>query len=254
MKRYVTVALPPVDEAYPWRAVVRGLERIGYTVRMGAGEFEKSEFLVTWSPWNQSFRQALAGHFERAGKPVIVLENGWLSPLAGQPFYQAALGGWNGTGRLPLTADRFDRRWRSWGVSLAPWVEPAGRHALVIGQKGGPNDDRTAAPDWHENVVIGRETVIRRSPRSSRPLALDLAQACEVHVWTSNAASWALAAGVPVIQHGPNLMVSELASRPGQPLKYGDREAVFSGLAEAQWTADELSAGTPFTRLLDCVI
>lgn len=242
------LAVPPVEDAYPFQAICLGLQRIG--IQWTTDRSADADILVTWSPWNGSLRKTLANCFSARGKPVIVLENGWLNPhpLAG-PMYQCALDGWNGTGRFPSGHDG-GARWRSFSLPMAPWVSPARPgHVLVIGQKGGPDDDRTATPDWHERLALPG-AVIRRPARSSRPLVADLASASEVHVWTSNAAAWALLLGVPVVQHGPNLMVCELASRPGRPLLQGVRESVFARLAWAQWTADELAAGEPFHRLL----
>ena len=45
------------------------------------------------------------------GKPVIVMENGWLSPVSQVPYWQLARDGWNGTGTFPAGGPD---RWRSW--------------------------------------------------------------------------------------------------------------------------------------------
>ena len=184
-------------------------------VMLGAGA------LVTWSPWHGSQRQALEHRYRAEGRPVIVMENGWLSPVSQVPYWQVARDGWNGTGTFP---DGGPARWRSWGLSELPWVQRTG-YALICGQRGHPSDARTALPGWHERLQAGQLPVVRRPRDATRPLLADMQGAAEVHVWTSNAASVAIMLGIPVVQHGPNLMVSALASRPGAPLYRGDRGA-----------------------------
>lgn len=240
----VCLAIPPVDENYPWRAAKAGLERLGFTVHMGIDLL--ADALVTWSPWHGSRRQALESSYRAAGKPVIVMENGWGSPIAGVPYFQAALDGWNGTGRFP--AGGPERR-ASWPAPLLPWQNNPAGYVLVIGQRGHPCDNRTSPVGWHQTLHFDGP-IIRRPRDATRPLAADLSGAREVHVWTSNAASHAIWAGIPVVQHGPNLMVSALASRPGQPLFRGERTAELDRLAWAQWTSAEISTGEPFARLL----
>jgi hypothetical protein len=240
----VCLAIPPVDDAYPWRAVSAGLQRLGMFVMVGA--HVDCDALVTWSPWNGSRRQALQGRYAADGKPVIVMENGWLSPISGVPFWQVARDGWNGTGRFSAGGGA---RWRSWVLTEQPWVTREG-YALICGQRGHPTDPRTAVPGWHERLQAGQLPVVRRSRDAMRPLLADLKGASEVHVWTSNAASAAVVLGIPVVQHGPNLMVSAMASRPGEPLYRGDRGPELERLAWAQWSQQELEGGGPFDRLL----
>jgi hypothetical protein len=241
----VCLAIPPVDDNYPWRATKAGLERLGFTVHMGIDLL--ADALVTWSPWHGSRRQALESSYRAAGKPVIVMENGWLSPLHDMRFYQVALDGWNGTGRFPAGGSD---RWRMWHIPITAWTERRDGYALIVGQRGHPSDDRTAVPGWHERLPAAELPVLRRHREATRPLLADLKGASEVHVWTSNAASVAVLAGVPVVQHGPNLMVSALASRPGAPLYRGERAPELERLAWAQWTREELAIGEPFARLL----
>lgn len=206
-----------------------------------------ADALVTWSPWKQSYRQTVEAQFVADGRPVIVVENGWLSPVNAIPHYQIALGGWNGTGAFePGPA----RRWRSWGISPLRWKSD-GLYALIIGQRGHPCDDRTAAKGWHERVEIDYPLVIRRGRADQTPLKHHLAKAAEVHVWTSSAATWALLYGVPVVQHGPCLMTSDLCSRPGDVRVFPERTPVFERLAWAQWAADEIETGVPMARLLE---
>ncbi|MDE2470756.1 MAG: hypothetical protein KGL35_18930, partial [Bradyrhizobium sp.] len=198
-----------------------------------------------WSPWKRSHREYLAKVFSKDGRRVIVVENGWLSPINGTDFFQIAEGGWNGTGRFRSGAPD---RWHSWYAREMPWRTHPG-YELVIGQRGHPFDDRTARPDWHLRLDLGDSPVVRRARDTLTPLAADLSGAAACHVWSSNAASHAVLAGVPVVQHGPNLMVGALASRPGEPLYFGPRTHEFERLAWAQWSRSEISSGLPFARM-----
>lgn len=242
MRAFVAV---PQSDPYPWREINAGLEACRFAVESLSSP-DACDVLATWSPWKGSIRHRLANHFGEANKKVIVIENGFLSPINGQPYYQVALDGWNGTGTFPAGDGS---RWASWGLEPTPWVERPER-ALVVGQRGHPDDDRTSKPGWHCIVGVNDPLAIRRDRDCRRPLSDDLDQVDRCHVWTSNAASNAIMAGVPVVQHGPNLMVSELASRPGEPLRRPDRLPVLERLAWGQWNLDELASGEPFARLL----
>lgn len=242
----VCIGIPPLDE-YPHAAVTAGMKRLGYEC-VPASVLADADMLIVWSPWNGSHRQLLQRHFEGQGKPVFVMENGWLSPIGRTEYFQLARGGWNGTGQAP-PGDAA--RWDGFGVALRPWREEnSGSYDLIIGQRGHPHDARTAPPDWHVNLRVANRQTILRARNSGRSLTLDLAAATVCHVWSSNAASHAIAIGVPVIQHGPNLAVSALASRPGEPLFRGDRAPELIRLSGAQWMAAELETGAPFDRLL----
>jgi hypothetical protein len=239
--------LIPNMEPYPRAAILAGLSAAG----IGHGRLSQADALVTWSPWNESYRAGWVKVFESERRPIIVVENGWLSPVNGVPYFQVALDGWNGTGRFP-TGDAS--RWNAWGVPMEAWRHRAvGGTVLVCGQRGHHSDPRTSTKDWLETVQhpswAGR-TVVRRPREILRPLAADLEQAAECHVWSSNAATHAILAGVPVVQWGPNLMVSALASRPGEPLRCDPRAPVLAPLAWAQWSAEEIATGLPFARLM----
>lgn len=245
--RTAYVCIPPLEDEYPFKSVCDGLRRLGIQPRNDIN----CDMLVTWTPWLGSHRYAAEDQFKRQGKPVIVVENGWLTPLHGVPYYQAALGGWNGAGAFDRWPDV--ERWDSWKQPIAKWRSPRAGHALVIGQRGHPTDRRTAPGCWSPAMVETDLPVLWRERTAPRSLLYDLANAGEVHVWTSNVASWALVCGVPVVQHGPQLMTGAMASRPGEPLKRELREMEFYRLTRAQWSRDELTTGLPFGVLLDMV-
>lgn len=238
------ICVPDIPEHYPFRALQTGLTRLGY---LPTPDWQRADALLTWSPWLGSHRAALAETYRLSGRPVIVCENGWLQPIRGRTFYQLAFDSWNGTGSYPVGGPD---RWASWGVDLMPWrADPLG-YSLVIGQRGHPIDDRTAKPGWHETVHVEGLRVRRRARDCAIPLEVDLAGARDVHVWTSNAASWAVINGVPVIQHGPNLAVSELASRDPARYAFPDRLGVLERLAWSQWDIGALASGEALAWLL----
>lgn len=238
------VLIPHTPE-YPWQEVERGLKSLD----IGITDHGDENILITWSPWVGTLRDGVMREFQAFQKPVIIMENGWLSPIQGKAFYQVALNGWNGTGRF---WPGNDERWLSWRINLAQWRLNVSGTCLIIGQRGHPFDPRTMPTGWFETFTPKDERRIVRRPRdASRPLRADLDEADVVHTWSSNAASWAVVAGVPVVQHGPNLMVSALASAPGAPLCLNPREPVLERLAWAQWDSDELATGEPFYRLLE---
>lgn len=240
----VSIAIPDAAE-YPLGAVRAGLQNIGHEVV----DSMTGDLLVTWTPWMGSYRDKIMRMFEARGCPVVVMENGWLSPIGGRKYFQVAYEGWNGTGRYPGAAAS---RWDSWGLHLASWEE-GGRHELVIGQRGHPYDKRTSTKHWHEEVQINSDLEVIRRARDCKVLLADhLAGARCCHVWSSNVASWAVVCGVPVVQHSPRpyLMVHDLASLAGLELRRPDREPILRRLAWAQWNEAELTAGEPFARLL----
>ncbi len=239
MKR-AALCVPPQPE-YPWQAISAGLRDLGFEPDMRCPE--DADVLVTWSPWVGSIRAMLQASFDARGAPVIVMENGWLNPIKGVPHFQVALDGWNGTGRFPVGPAR---RWDEWGLTVLPWLPPLlegdlRQHALVIGQRGHPYDLRTAPPNWHKTVEINHDAVLRRDRGDDGP-----------ELGAQVAVAWALMLGRPVVRHGPNLMVSALASRPGEPLlRSPARLDVFRKLAWGQWNEDEIATGVPFARLLE---
>ena len=239
----VRLAIPNAAP-YPHSAVLAGLRRFGVEVTTG----DQHDWLLTWSPWLGSHRDALVRQAHRNNAAVVVLENGWLSPIGGVPYYQIALGGWNGQGRF-FPGD--GSRWRSWGLPIWPW-RGAGNKALVVGQRGHPSDRRTAPPRWHETVDIPEPWEVTRRGRDAREdFFVQLALTDRVVVWSSNAASWAIVHGVPVHYLGPTLMVAECAAfglgldHPVTP----ERQPALERLAWAQWTAAEIESGEPFARL-----
>lgn len=234
----------PRDDRYPWQAVDAGVRAAGLRPVTGS----PWDVLVTWSPWVRSPRERLA----RMSRTVVVLENGWLSPIQGKRYYQVQLNSWN-RGHGARFVGGGPERWQSWGVHLAPWRHHLRAPYMVLGQAGHPYDRRSAAPNWANEILdyYAPAGAFLRPKASGTLLSQDIDRAGAAVTWSSNAASWCLVHGLPVIAYSETLMTRDLAVGPGEPWLPGDRESVFSALAWAQWNAEELASGEPFRRLLD---
>ena len=241
----------PQGDRKPWRECIAGCERLGPTQPGVPDRFGPDDVVVGWSMFRGSRRWAVYRAVKAAGGRAIILENGWLSPLAGARYFQVALDGWNGTGHFP---DESPDRWASWNVPLQPWRQD-GRHVLVLGQKAQSiGDARRMPPGWAQSLRLEtRRPVLRRMPGAARPLEQDLRGAWCTVTWTSTAAIKGLVAGIPAFHCGPNTLCPEL-SKPGLDVEapiYPDRQPVFERLAWCQWTAEEIATGEPFARLLE---
>ncbi|MGK9169764.1 hypothetical protein KXR53_25855 [Inquilinus limosus] len=234
----------------PWRECVAACQRMGPTSTELPDRFEPEDVLITWSPFRGSKRWRAFQAAKAAGSRVIVMENGWLSPIGDTWYFQMAFDGWNGTGHFP---DGGPERWASWNVPLRPWRRD-GRHVLVLGQKQQPmSDPRRMPPGWAQSVRLPtRRPVIRRMPSAGRPLAEDLRDAHCTVTWTSTAVFKGLVAGIPAFHCGPNTLCPEL-SKFGLDVEapiFPDRQPVFERLAWCQWSAAEIATGEPIARLL----
>jgi hypothetical protein len=240
MKALVMV---PRDDRYPWREVDAGVRAAGLRPVVESGW----DVLVTWSPWVRSPRERLA----KQSRVVVVLENGWLTPIEGERYYQVQLNSWN-RGRGARFVGGGPERWASWGVPLRPWRARLNAPYMVLGQTGHPYDNRSATPGWANEILdyYAPHGAFLRPKGSGTPLLEDIERAGAAVTWTSNAASWCLVHGLPVVAYSEALMTRELAIAPGEPWVPGDRESVFSALAWAQWNKEELASGEPFRRLL----
>jgi hypothetical protein len=234
----------------PLDAIVAGAARFAPVTADLPSGFTASDVLITWSPFRATPRAETFAAAKAGGARVIVLENGWLSPIGGARYYQVALDGWNGTGRFPVGDAE---RWKAWSVDVGPW-RTQGRHILVVGNNR-PNttgDPRRTPIGWAESVEFdSAKPVVRRLTRKDAPLDAHLRDAWCTVVWTSTAAVRSVIAGVPVFYQGPNLICAALARTGGdvEYPSYPDREPVLERLAWGQWTPDEIATGEPFARL-----
>lgn len=235
------------------------LKHLGYRVETHqTRRAAQTDLLIIWNRYGPFDEQARL--FERAGAPVIVVENGYLPHRGATKAFAMALNHHNGAGTWPgcetPRAPLLD-------VELRPWFEGAG-DVLVLPQRGiGPPG--VAMPrSWQGDVLhrlatmrTGRLVRVRPHPGTDRnvlPLDHDLAGAGCVVTWGSGAALKALVAGVPVF-HELNKWIGAPAAQFGidhldRPVR-GDREAVLERVACAQWSAEEVFTGDPIRRLVE---
>lgn len=256
-----TVLLVPDRRPYPRDAVRAGLEAAGLKI---VDPTASHDVVVTWSPWANTSRAMSASD----GKIVLVLENGWLSPIGDQSYYQLGLWGWNGSG-IYLDNDRPDRLWR-WLIDLcpAPPRDPDGP-ILLLGQTGHSTDRRSAPPTWVNDAAAALRAQMLEVRVRLKPQAPINSQTVDelwgsmngcssVVSWSSNALGWAAVWGFPTVFAGPVCSTWEFSRRwpsltsPYQPPTV-DLSKHYQGLTRlswSQWTAEELSTGEQIKNLL----
>lgn len=259
---YYRNIVPSVSK-YPYKAVEEGLLNAG--LRRFEGSFVSKYapiVCVTWSPWSKSLRELIA---EKC-RVVIVLENGWFSPIEGQKYYQVGLWGWNGSGTYPIFQfDDVDR-----GFKMARnFVQSSSRNpdgpVLVVGQKGGSQDIRCMPVDWPLAAMetlksLGYEVRYRPKPAEGErilPPQEDLEGCQGVVTWNSTFASQALALGFPVAFCGPSVFFWEFCTRWDEkstirwkPVQTPLLRRYVISHSMSQWTDEEIASGAPFRRLL----
>lgn len=266
MRVYLNIDPSAKDPSKPGEAFVSGLEACGYRVCVDPA---RCDMLITWTPWPDTDRYVLERQFVAAGRSVIYVENGWLTPIQDRNYFQIAFGGWNGSGIFPEWngADRWD----SWNVELLPWKETfrhegaPGETVMVAPQRtkppgGGKSDgkggDHRAQPLWWEEVICGyldarKISYSVRLRESKVPLEEALDKSWCVMTWNSTLAMKAVIRGIPVRYFGPNIMAPTLCTRGLQTIKLRDRLPVLRKLAGAQFTAGEIAEGWPLRRLIE---
>lgn len=257
-------ALPP----YPGLAIQRGATACGWSEVTKPAD---ANVLVTWSPWLDSSRDRIARTFRG---PVIVCENGFLSPIDGVPYFSMCLEGWNGGGQ-----------WRNGHTATTQWsrkttqrVEELHRTSYwdrcgpvaIIEQTGHPSDPRTVNKPGSAWVTKVQQALLKHDLPSVVRLKLDVSDQLPIdrwlnHVrprgvvtWSSAVASWALLFNIPVALCGRAAWTWELCTRwldlDQPPVFAYPREsevlAVFNKLLWSQWNEAELSTGNPLRRLV----
>ncbi len=153
-------------------------------------------------------------------------------------------------------------RWRAIGLGMAPWQR--GRHVVVVEQSSHHLRLSGGGEAWLGGTLTRLASLTDRPIRVRRwnrdkggaasSLAADLKDAHALVTHTSAAANEALLAGVPVFVTGP-CAASPLASGSLEGIespRYPDgREEWAAGLANSQWTLEELRSGAAWRRLVD---
>lgn len=249
---------------YPYLETVRGILWNSDNVVEGFhdGLLNSRLVVVTWNSYGLPKR--VAEKCVAAGGKHVVMENGYF--LRDRGFFIMARGGFNGRESESCEGDS-PIRWDSLGIEVSPWNKH-GNHILICGQRGGRYSDMSMPLEWPERVMkrlrefTDRPILYRPHPgrerlpkswvensyllESSTPLQASLKNAHAVVTWTSNAATEALIAGVPVFYSGPTIAVEKVARCGVDEIEdpyYGDRMPVFRRMANNQWHISEISNG-----------
>lgn len=258
MKR--AISLIRKRKEYPWEQVNAGLCAAGYDITntYDSTKVQPGDLLVTWNCYG-SVRRFAEKHVSLGGIHAC-LENGYLDRVNHVAFGLNGYCGWHGHawpapdyGKLAVLP-----------LDMKPWKKD-GDYILVCGQRGGAYSELSMPLDWPDKVVSqlreltdipiiyrahpGRRTV----PKKAYPgltiapqditLSEALLRARSVVVWTSNAATDAVVAGVPVVYCGPSLTVGPLAMKGIQNILspvYPARKLWLARIAAAQCSKEEL--------------
>lgn len=255
------------NPVYRHDAFIAGMQKLGYQVEIQP--FSKGrrptpdDVVLIWNRYGTGDKQATL--FEEHGAAVIVVENSYLNMKKSKKSFAMSLNRHNGAGVWP--GPEYSR-YEKLDIDLQPWKE-SGTHILVLPQRGVGLPGVAMPRDWEGSVVprIRRITKssmvhVRRHPGTSKettPLSDDFQHAwCSV-TWGSSAATKALVAGVPVFYEfdrwiaGPAACfgINNISMDVSAHTMMGDRVAMLSNLAWAQWTLDEVLTGEPMERLLE---
>ena len=246
-----------------------GLRAIGYDVIEGASQQpQRDDLVLTWNAYGPSYDATR--RFIAAGGDALVFEEAYIRNIGGEKYFACALGGHNGFGRWRVGSPE---RWQSWDIPVAPWRED-GDHILVCGQRGFGYNAMAMPNTWPDDIARELRSATDRPlwyrPHPTRravmpkggydrvldfdePIAGHLADAWAVVVFTSNAATDALLAGIPAIFCGPAIVARQAARRGIAVVEkpfMGDRAPAFVELSWAQWSTREFEDGTAFGKLL----
>lgn len=240
---------------------INGLARLGYIVVQGQPDrdMRPEDVLLTWNKMSRA--GAAVARAKAAGAALIVAENGYYGKDAqGVQAYALALDGHNGSGRW-FVGD--DSRLKVLDIPFQPWRTTATGKVLIADQRGIGSALMRSPPNFVHTASAflrgqGRSAYVRPHPGQNKPprtLMQDLEDKEALVVWSSNAATEALIAGVPVHYAAPAIVTQGAARRLTTPFLWNrekdTRPEAFQRMAWAQWFLDEITSGEAFRTLLD---
>jgi hypothetical protein len=251
-------------EPYPRDEVVSGITICGDNVvdNVVRSKFDKSWAVVTWN--NYGIGAETGKDCKDAGGLHVCMENGYFKRKAGYRIMTRS--GFNGNEEFYGEGDIT--RWRQLGIDIRPWNKD-GKYILVAAQRGKAYNDMAMSDAWPEEILPairertkrpilykphpGRQIVPKKLPKDTEvigakdPIEKYFDDAFAVVVWTSNSATDALIAGVPVFYCGPTIACYALSSMGidniEDPIYPNNRLGVFSELAYHQWNLQEIESG-----------
>jgi hypothetical protein len=250
---------------YRKQAFITGFARLGFSVVQGQPEHPMQPGDVGLI-WNKTARsQQTVKMAQIGGCPVMVAENGYVGKDAqGIQPYALALDGHNGSGRWHAPNSS---RMEALHLDLKPLKDPLPfqSNILVADQRGIGSDLMRSPPRFGASAVAtlqsrGFSAHLRPHPGRNTPattLVDDLANCAALVVWSSNCATTAIIAGLPVYYAAPTMACTPAVVPFNHGLGIGalpseaDRLQGLTKMAWAQWFISEITSGEPLKLLLD---
>lgn len=254
MKRAIVLLHRTLPLAHPQFA--EGCKRLGYEVQhVMPQRIEEGDVLIVWN--RIGYRNTAAQQFERARRPVIVAENGWIGKsVDGGKLYAMSLDHHNGAGRwFEGSGDRLQKM----QIDMKPWRK-RGEHILVLCSRGLGEPGIAQPKDWPISIAralhaaTDRPIKVRLHPGDKfSSMDADLINAHACVTWASGSAIKALAHGFPIFYEMEKWIGADAAVRGIAKMEdpyLGDRSAMFRRLSWAQWSSAEIASGEPIEWLL----
>lgn len=244
-------------------ALRRAVAAAGHETGTGRhDEPDDADMFVMWS-WKQP---NLIRHHLETGKPLLVLERGYIQPR--RQWVSLTWNGFNGRGAFPGAADGGERFRHHHAHLLKPWRRNAAGPVLLVGQV--PDDAALGGADiraWASATAArlvdgGFEVIYRPHPEAMTPappgcqlsradLATDLERCGRVVTFNSTTAVEAVMAGVPTWVLGDGSVAAPVAARDlDEEFHFPDRTAWCHDLAWRQWRMAELADGSAWRHAI----
>ena len=221
----------------------------------------KYDASVVWG-----IRRRWAGYVLSQGKPVIVIERGYLGERK-NTWLSVGNGGLNGFANFHNQNVPPDRWERYWAQDLKPW-KTKGRYALIMGQVPKDSSLYGMCPyAWARSIYQAavdkfKKVYFRPHPEAKTPpegfdlpiMTGDLAEALDdakcVITYSSNTAVDAVINGIPSVTMFQGSMAWDVSTHDFKtPLYRGNRDKWGAKIAYAQWHIDEIRSGDAWRHI-----
>jgi hypothetical protein len=219
----------------------------------------KYDASVVWG-----IRRRWSGYVLQQGKPVIVVERGYLGERK-NTWLSVGNGGLNGLanfGNENADSDRWDAYWAN---DVKPWKK-GGKYAIIMGQVPKDSSLYGMCPyAWAKSIYQSavdkfKKVYFRPHPEAKKVdiglpiIEGDLEEALDdakcVISYSSNSAVDAVINGIPAITMFKGSMAWDVSTHNFKDKLYkGDRDAWGSRLAYSQWHIEEIRAGLAWEHI-----
>lgn len=232
------------------QAFATGLGGLGWQIvwRSGAHhkEGETESFGLVVVDGQRGCKRALVSDYAAKGVRSLVADLSYFRDVPG--YWQLGDGALNRIPSFACPPDRF----KALGLPVKAFGGNAKGYTLIAAQR--PHDaSHGLSADGYATWLDAQDGKVRPHPLESTPdnsLADDLAGAKLVRTLCSTTGLDALLAGVPAVAELPDRAVWGELSGETLP-SMTDRIALFSRIAYAQWTLDEIASGEAIKFTLD---